>query len=99
MMRTRTDQTIFSPLGLVCILMVYVFCNLSDASNLGGVRLLCALLERVQISLSFFFPSGSDEDVDKYLLMAAGFPIHDEAAQGLSENFPPLAFSSRHKSI
>lgn len=61
MMRTRTDQTIFSPLGLVCILMVYVFCNLSDASTLGdgvgGLMLLCALLERVQISLFFlFFP-------------------------------------------
>lgn len=36
MMRTRTDQTIFSPLELVCILMVYMFCNLSDASTLGG---------------------------------------------------------------
>lgn len=39
----------------------------------GGERLSCALLERVQISLSFSFrSSGSDADVDKYL-MAAGF--------------------------
>ena len=63
MMRTRTDQTIFSPLGLVCILMVYMFCNLSDASTLGdgvgGLMLLCALLERVQISLFFLFFSPS----------------------------------------
>lgn len=36
MMRARTEQAIYSPLGLVCILMVDVFCNLSDASPLGG---------------------------------------------------------------
>ena len=59
MMRTRTGQAVDSPLGLVCILMVYVFSNLSDASPLGGGgRLLCALLERVQISVFFFYPSG-----------------------------------------
>lgn len=76
MMRTRTDQAVDSPLGLVCILMVYVFSNLSDASPLwggGGKAFVCVV--RTGTNLSFFFFSihlGSDEDVDTYL-MAAGF--------------------------
>lgn len=65
---------------------------------LGGRRLLCALLERVQISLSFFFhPSGSDEDVDKYL-MAAGFQFTMKPLKAQREFFPYYIAFSPHKS-
>lgn len=76
MLRARTDQAICSPLGLVCILMVYLFCNLSDASPLwggGGKAFVCFVRTGTNLSFFLFFhPSSSDEDVDKYL-MAAGF--------------------------
>lgn len=66
----------FFSFGLVCILMVYVFCNLSDASPLGGKAFVCVVRTGTNLSffLFFFHPSGSDEDVDKYL-MAAGFRL------------------------
>lgn len=54
MLRARTDQAIYSPLGLVRILMVYVFCNLSDASPLGGGKAFVCVV-RTGTNLSFFF--------------------------------------------
>lgn len=89
MMRAKTDQAIYSPLGLVCILMVYVFCNLFDSSPFGGEEAFVCFV-RTGTNLSFFFSIHRVQMKTLIISNGSGFSIYDEAAQSSARKFPLL---------
>lgn len=69
--------------------MCSVICLMRLLWGVGGKAFVCVVRTGPNLSFLFFNSSGSDEDVDKYLLIAAGFTIHDEAAQGGQREISP----------